>query len=121
VQGLPAGATGTLSATSVSSNAGPQTITLTVKASSSTSASVREAPSNRRFAPLALALLLPLLGLRRLRLGRRKLLNCFGLILLLVAGTLAMLPLSGCGGSVSGVLGRSYSVAVMASSGTVQH
>ena len=120
VAGLPAGATGTLSATSVSSNAGPQTITLSVKASSSNSAFVRRKPFYRRFSPLVLAFLLPLLGLRTIRLGRRKLLSVVGLMILLVAGTLAILPLSGCG-AASGVLGRSYSVSVMASSGTVQH
>lgn len=119
MEGVPAGAISTLSATSVSSSAGPQTISLTIT-SSSNSASVHPLRSNRRYAPLAFALLLPLLGLRRIRLRRRKLFHAFRLMILLAAGALTIWPLFGCG-AVSGVLGNSYSVAVTAISGPMQH
>jgi streptogramin lyase len=120
VEGAPAGAISVMSATSVPSDSGPQTVTLTIRSSSSNSASVRPLRSGRHYAPVGFAILLPFLGLLRLRL-RRKFLSGLGLMVLLAAGTLTTWPLCGCGGAVSGVLGQSYSVAVTAKSGTEQH
>ncbi len=120
VHGLPASATGSLSVTSVPSTAGPQTITLTVKSLSGSASNNTSQNPGRHFNPLALALLLPFLGLPGLRLKRRKLLRGLRLLALVAAACLASWSLSGCG-SVSGILGHGYSVAVTATSGTVQH
>lgn len=119
VNGLPPGASSSFSATSVPSNAGPQTIALSITVSSGNSASAQRLNSNRRYSPLAFAMLLPLLGLRRFRFRRKKLLNAMRLIIFLAAGALTTSAFSGCA-SVSGVLGSSYSVAVTATSDTMQ-
>lgn len=120
VEGLPAGATDSLSAKSVSRTAGSQTITLTIRSASGT-ASISPPGSGRRYAPFALALLLPFLGLGKLRSRRRKVLGAIRLLVLVTAGMLTISSLSGCGGAVSGSLGSSYSVAVTATSGNLQH
>src|SRR6185312_17157782 len=121
MKGLPAGANATTSATSVSSTAGPQTITLTIKAPTNSSAyNIPQGPG-RRNAPLVFAVLLPLLGISGLRRRWRGFRGAIRLMVLLTAGILVTWSVSGCGGNVSGVLGRSYSISVTAASGSVQH
>ena len=120
LDGLPSGANGSISVTSVPSTGGPQTITLAITVGSGNSASIAPPNMGRGLGPLALALLLPFLGLSGLGRRNRKLFNASRVTVLLAAGALTILPLSGCG-SVSGVLGHSYSVAVAAKAGTVQH
>jgi sugar lactone lactonase YvrE len=121
MKGLPAGANATTSATSVSSTAGPQTITLTIKAPTSSSADNVPQGPGRRNAPLVFAVLLPLLGISGLRRRRWGFRGAIRLMVLLTAGILVTWSVSGCGGNVSGVLGRSYSISVTAASGSVQH
>jgi sugar lactone lactonase YvrE len=120
IQGLPPGASSTISPASVSSGAGPQTITVTIHSPTGISASISPTHSDRHYAPFAFALFLPLLGLRKLRLKNRKAFRALVLIMLLGAGSLSLLPISGCG-AVSGILGESYSLSVTASSDTLQH
>ena len=121
VDGLPPGASYTVSPTSVPSTAGSQTITVTIRSSSGISASVAPPRSGRRHTPFLLALLLPFLGLRRLRIKSRNLSSALVLMVLLAAGALTIFPVSGCTAELSGILGQSYSVAVTATSGTEQH
>ena len=80
------------------------------------------ANSARHYAPYALALLLPLLGLRK-RSSSRKISKAISLALLLVTGCLATSALTGCG-TGNGFFGQpeaTYAVSVTATSGTVQH
>jgi len=117
VSGLPPGATYTTSTASIASTAGAQSITLTIQ-----TASVVAANSARHYAPYALALLLPLLGLRK-RSSSRKITKAIRLALLLVTGCLATSTLTGCG-TGNGFFGEpetTYAVSVTATSGTVQH
>jgi large repetitive protein len=105
--GLPTGATAVFSPSTLAAGAGKQTITLTVKTASSL------AKKNNPFAteaPFALALLLlPALGLRRVR--------CSLLLVLFAVATFAGLAsLSGCGGG-SNPPPADYTITVTAASG----
>jgi large repetitive protein len=105
--GLPPGATAVFSPSSLAANAGKQTVTFTVKTASSS------AKKNNPFAteaPFALALLLlPALGLRRVR--------CSLLLVLFAVATFAGLAsLSGCGGG-SNPPPANYTITVTATSG----
>jgi hypothetical protein len=121
--GLPTGATSTFSPSSIVPTGGKQTVTLTV----TTPAVAREvSPSvGRRMAPLTLALLLiPLLGVGRMRRQGRRLSRLASLLLLLGC-TLAGAMMTGCG-SLSGSgfftqAEQNYTINVTATSGNVQH
>lgn len=120
VDGLPAGAKTTINPTNVSSTAGLQTVKLTIHSPTGSAGPILTSQSNRPFAPFALALFVPLFGLRRIRRKCGKRLSGSMSMILLSAVCLVTWPLSGCG-AVSGVLGHSYSVAVTATSGNMQH
>jgi len=117
--GGPTGATYTFSPATVTANGGAQSIGLSIQTlpeSARNSTSERPGP----FAPVAFAVLLPLLGLRKLR---RKLGRGASLILLLASSALAVSSLAGCSQGV-GFFGQpvqNYTVTVTASSGGVQH
>jgi hypothetical protein len=112
VTGLPPGATFTVTPTTIATNAGPQTVTVTIN--------TPPAQAMRTFGkhtPWALAWLLPLflLGGRRKRLG-----HAMTLTLLLAMGAFALV---GCG-SNNGYFGQSvqnYTVTVTGTSGAVTH
>jgi hypothetical protein len=113
VTGLPPGATYTVTPTSIATNAGPQTVTVTIN---TPQAIVMRTVG--RSAPWALALLLPVFLLRR---TRRNLGHAVTLALLLSAGAFA---LSGCGANSNGYFGQSvknYTVTVTGTSGAVTH
>jgi hypothetical protein len=113
VTGLPPGATYTVTPSTVATNAGPQTVTVTIN---TPQAIVMRTVG--RSATWALALLLPVFLLRR---TRRKLGHAVALALLLSAGVFA---LSGCGSNANGYFGqsvKSYTVTVTGTSGTVTH
>lgn len=120
VSGLPSGAKTIITPTTVLSTAGLQTVTLTIHSPTGSTGPILASESHRRYAPFALALFVPLLGLWRARRKLGKRLNGFILMMLISAACLSTWPLSGCG-AVSGVLGHSYSVAVTATSGDMQH
>jgi CSLREA domain-containing protein len=109
VGGLPTGATYTLSTTSLSATAGPQSISLTVKAPSTLARN--EVPGRRSPSPMFFAMFLPLVA----GLGfRRRIPRALTLALFAVAGVLGMSALSGCG---SGSNSQYYVVQVTATSG----
>jgi hypothetical protein len=113
VSGLPSGATATFTPATIAANGGPQTVSWQIQTGSGTAQNRN--PFKRGGAPLVLScLLLPLLGMRRMRrsrLGR-------GLVLLLVmAGSaVGFAALSGCGSDYN-----SDTVTMTATSGNVQH
>jgi hypothetical protein len=117
--GLPTGATYTFTPSSIAANGGPQNVTVTIFIPA---AVVRNSPPSRPgTAPLALAVLLPLLALSGLR-HRRRWLGT----LLMVVSIFAVGALSGCGsGTVgNGFFGqapKTYPVVVTINSGGVQH
>ena len=117
--GLPAGATYTITPSSIAANGGPQTVTVTIL---TPAAVVRNTPPRRPgTAPLALAVLLPLLALSGLR-HRRRWVGT----LLVVVSIFAVGALSGCGSGTigNGFFGQApttYPVVVTISSGTMQH
>jgi hypothetical protein len=113
VTGLPPGATYTVTPASIATNAGPQTVTVTIN---TPQAIVMRTVG--RSAPWTLALLLPVFLLRR---TRRKLGQAVALSLLLFAGAFA---LSGCGSNANGYFGqpvKSYTVTVTGTSGAMMH
>jgi sugar lactone lactonase YvrE len=117
ITGLPSGATATFTPTTILAGAGATTVTLTIL-TANTAASVHEKPS-----PLApsssdawsLALLLPLLGAKRLR---RRLQQMGRLSIVLVAGfamSAAIAGLTGCGSNGPNYPpAKTYTVAVTA-------
>jgi hypothetical protein len=113
VTGLPPGATYTVTPTSIATNAGPQTVTVTIN---TPQAIVMRTVG--RSVPWTLALLLPVCLLRR---TRRKFGHAVALALLLAVGTFT---LSGCGSNANGYFGQSvknYTVTVTGTSGAVTH
>lgn len=117
--GLPAGATLTFSPSSIPSNGGQQTVTLTIQTAAATASMLHDLPLNgRKTAPFTLAFLL-LFGVGALR-NRRHLLRRILCITILVAG-LATTLLTGCGGNGSFQTPQNYSITVTATAGQVQH
>jgi large repetitive protein len=105
--GLPTGATAVFSPATLASNAGKQSVTLTVQTASS---SAKTSNPFALAAPLALALvLLPALGLRRVRRGLL-------LVLIAAAGFCGLAALSGCGSSTQPPPAN-YTITVTATSG----
>lgn len=120
--GLPSNATIVFTPQTVAVNAGQQTVTATIQTASATAA-LQPAPLSRRtHVPLALALvLLPLLGVRRLRRNRQALNRMLYLLVVLLGGAVSMI-LSGCGGQVSSSQKvQTYRVTIGATSGNLQH
>jgi MBG domain (YGX type)/Bacterial Ig-like domain (group 3)/IPT/TIG domain len=118
--GLPSGAIVTFSPTSIAANGGAQAVVMQIQ--TTTSDAKKDNPFERGGTRIALGfLLLPLLGMRRVRnsrLGR-------GMVLLLVvaAGAIGLASLSGCGSSstMGQSSGQSYTITFTATSGSVQH
>jgi hypothetical protein len=109
VAGLPPGASCTVSPSNLSASAGSQTVKITIQTAAASSV-----PGGERI--LALALLLPVLLLRRLRV---RFLPGMAAFLLLAASFLAS---TGCGASSKSLSNpTSYNVTVTATSGTVAH
>jgi hypothetical protein len=126
VSGLPTGATATFNPTSVPAGSGPTNVTLSVgvpttaAVKSGGSQAVVYQPKAGRF-PLSLGhLVLPLLGLRRLRRAfRGKAL----LLILALAGTACLAAFSGCGGGSSKTTTQpqTYTLVVTATAGSLTH
>ncbi len=112
--GLPPGATYTLTPATgtVTATGGPQTLTLTV-----TTAQAVALERARQSAPWTLALLLPLLAMRK---QRRRLAQAMTMLMLLAVGALAV---TGCG-NPHGFFGEpveNYTITVTATSGSITH
>ena len=117
--GLPAGASASFNPASISVGAGQQTVTATIQTAAS--AAAKTAPSlGRRLAPVSLVLLLPLLGVGRIR---SRYLRHFVVLILIVAAGAAATTLSGCGGgfSIAQQQSQNYTVTITASGGGLQH
>ncbi len=122
VTGLPPGASATFAPPSIPANGGQQTVTMTIQTATTTGA-LQPAPSTGRTRmPLALAfLLLPLLGVRRLRRQGQRLSRVLCLLLLLLSGA-ATIVLSGCGGHpASTQQPETHTLTLTASSANLQH
>ncbi|MDE3105408.1 MAG: chitobiase/beta-hexosaminidase C-terminal domain-containing protein [Acidobacteriota bacterium] len=119
--GLPSGATATFSPSSLSANAGTQTVIMTVQTPSTLSQNT-STPFQRDAAPIVAALLLPLLGVRRISRHRRNLSRLLAVVLVLLGSIAGMSMLTGCGsgGVIPGTL-QSYTLTVAPTSGSVQH
>jgi hypothetical protein len=122
LSGLPAGATYTITPSTLAADSGAQTVTIQVQ----TSSSVAGLRTRGTRPPIwALAMLLPMVGMlrfRQVRLSRIK--RTAPLLLLLLA--LGILGMSACGGggSSSGLPNQApqtYSLQLTAASGTLQH
>jgi hypothetical protein len=116
--GLPTGASITFSPSTIAADGGNQTVTLTIQTAAM---AMQVSPSTaRRLAPLTLAfLLIPLLGVRRMRRQGRRL-SRLATLLLLLCCTLAGVMMTGCGG-VFTQTERDYTIVVTATSGNTQH
>jgi hypothetical protein len=118
VSGLPAGATYTLTPTTISSGSGPVTVTLTVTVPNyGTRLQPGQAhPLGSKWAPLTLALLLlPFAG--RMRRSRKQLGRWLAVLLLLLSGITGSVGLSGCG-SGSGFFAQAPQTYIITISGT---
>ena len=116
--GAPSSATVAFSPATIPASGGNTTVTLTITTSGS--ANLAPADTGTKRSPLAWALLLiPLLGLRRMRRQGRRL-SRLATLLLLLGCTLAGALVTGCGSSVS-LIEHDYSVVVTATSGNVIH
>jgi hypothetical protein len=116
--GMPVGALITFSPSTIATDGGKQTVTLTVH--TATTAKQESPSSMRKLAPLTLAfLLIPLLGVGRLRRQGSRLSRLASLLLLLGC-TLAGLVTTGCGGVFTQVE-QDYTIMVTATSGNMQH
>ena len=123
VSGLPPGATVSFSPASIPANGGPQIITVTIQTAPATAALQRPQPpptGRRDAAPLALAALM-LFGLGGLRKSRRALQRFFCLMVLLTAGAMATLSLTGCAGGFFNQAPKNYTVTITATSGNLEH
>ncbi|HXB61570.1 MAG TPA: Ig-like domain repeat protein [Acidobacteriaceae bacterium] len=122
--GLPAGATYTITPSSITAGSGATTVTLSIiTPAASAQNSKRPTGLGRELAPVTLALLL-LPFSRRLRRRAGKLGRLTAMLLLLVAGSAAVVGLSGCGGGTSGFFTQpvsSSTVTVTGTSGTLTH
>lgn len=117
VKGLPAGATATFSPATLAANAGEQTVTMSIQMAGTTTARNNN-PFEHGTAILLGSFLLPLLGLRRVRKTWKK--RGFLVALFLLGALASITTLTGCGvngGHPSGT----YSISVIAISGTVTH
>jgi len=123
VSGLPAGATYTLTPSSLASGAASTAVTLNIQTALTTAAAKPGASGNlvSRLAPLSLALLL-LTFVGRLRKAGRRFSRMLSVMLLLGACLAAVAGLNGCGsGGFLSQAQKSYTVTVTATSGTLSH
>jgi hypothetical protein len=117
--GLPAGATATFNPPTLQAGGKIQNITMTVKTATTALNTPPASPFNR--APLALGLLLPLIGVRSVRRRLRKLPPFLGVALLAVLSLTAVAGLSGCSGA--GLFAERkvpYTITVTATEGTLE-
>jgi len=122
VTGLPSGAEATFAPPSIPANGGQQTVAMTIQTAATTGALQPAPETGRTRMQLALAfLLLPLLGVRRLRRQGQRLSRVLCLLLLLLSGA-ATIVLGGCGGHPkSSQSPETYTLTVTASSANLQH
>jgi sugar lactone lactonase YvrE len=122
VTGLPSDAEATFAPPSIPANGGQQTVTMTIQTAATTGALQPAPETGRTRMPLALAfLLLPLLGVRRLRRQGQRLSRVLCLLLLLLSGA-ATIVIGGCGGHPkSSQSPQTYTLTVTASSANLQH
>jgi uncharacterized membrane protein len=119
VSGLPAGATYTLTPTSLASGVASSTVTLNIQTALTTAAAKPGASGTIASLSLAL-LLLPFVG--KLRKAGKRFGRMLSILLLLGAGLAAMAGLNGCGsGGFLSQAQKSYTVTVTATSGTLSH
>jgi hypothetical protein len=120
VTGLPSGAVAAFTPSSIPANDGQQTVAVSIQTAAATAA-LQPAPlSSRTRVPLALALLLlPLIGVRRLRRQGRNLSRMLCALFLLLG--MATMALSGCGGHAKSETATNYTLTITATSGNVQH
>jgi hypothetical protein len=117
--GLPAGATATFTPATLAAGASMTNITMTVK--TATTAMNEPPPSPFERLPLALGILIPLLGARTVRRRLRQIPPFLGVALFAVLSLAAVAGLSGCSGA--GLFAAKkvpYSITVTATEGTVQ-
>ncbi len=124
VTGLPSGSSASFSPATVTPGTGTATATLTVQTSSTQSASLRssrQTPTRSLWAISLGALLMPLLGFRKLR----KQLSSFSMALLLTTlSAAAMLTISGCSAPTfvnQPINQRTYTLTITGASGSLQH
>jgi hypothetical protein len=117
--GLPSGATITFNPSTIAIGGGKQTVTVNVQ---TPALAKLESPSiGRKLAPFTLALILiPLLGVGRMRRQGRRLSRLASLLLLLGC-TLAGVMMTGCGGATLKLTEQNYSITVTSTSGNMQH
>jgi hypothetical protein len=116
--GLPAGATATFTPATLAAGGSMTNITMTVK--TATTAMNEPPPSPFERLPLALGILLPLLGTRAMRRRLRRIPPYLGVALFAVLSLAAVAGLSGCSGA--GLFAAKkvpYSITVTATEGTV--
>jgi hypothetical protein len=113
--GLPAGATYSISPSSIPAGSGAATVQITVNVPVASAALPASSGGAGLLKPFALALLLPMLGMRKLRrsLGRQGRAS----VLLLVLAVVMMLGMAGCGSTPPQV----YNLTLTANSGTLTH
>ena len=117
IAGLPAGVTANFNPNPVTPGASPVTVTLTITAAPILAKAESKPPSRNR-EPLLLTLLLPLLGLRRIR---RRLRRGSRYLLFAILAFAPFVGIGACGGAgFFNQSPRSYSVTVTAASGAAQ-
>ncbi len=117
--GLPAGATATFNPPTLQAGGKITNITMTVMTAKTALSTPPASPFNR--VPLALGLLLPLIGVRSVRRRLRKLPPFLGVALLAVLSLTAVAGMSGCSGA--GLFAERkvpYTITVTATEGTLQ-
>ncbi|MGA3262653.1 MAG: hypothetical protein ABSC47_01250 [Terracidiphilus sp.] len=120
--GAPAGATVAFSPAAIAAGSSATNVSVTITVPSATAANHTQS-LGRKLAPISFALLLlPLLGIRRMRKTWQRYLT---VLILLVGGLAATTALSGCTSSPSGYFGQGaiydYNIVVTATSNGVSH
>jgi hypothetical protein len=122
LSGLPPGATGTLTPSTLPAGSSLTNVALTVQLPQPTASLDHKQPPNRGIPPTLWSILL-LLFAGRLRRAGKKLSKTFCFLLLLGAGIVVMVGLSGCG-SGNGFFGQqqgTYTLTVTATSDRLSH
>jgi hypothetical protein len=121
VTGLPSGYAVTFSPSSISTNSGAQTISVTITTPSATAKAQPASTLGRRAVPFILALLLlPLAGASRIRQQGRRM-SRWMFLLLVLCGMTAASALSGCGGGFFQKPVHNYTVTITATGGGLEH
>ena len=117
--GLPAGATATFTPATLAAGASMTNVTMTVKTAATAMNEPPPSPFERL--PLALGILLPLLGTKAVRKRLRQIPPYLGVALFAVLSLAAVAGLSGCSGAgLFAARKVPYSITVTATEGTVQ-